>query len=184
MPFTTVFPTAKVPFKLAVKMSVTAPPSRVAAAISTSAGELTRVGTFPAGGLAETRGKTWYSSTSTLLILDRGVPAGINPIIAARLMTVVCVKRKSSAVSVSSPGPAGRDSAPSRPSGLPVLKKKGVAPAGVANQTPTLKVAAIKLTGNLIAILHLLLISTGIYVLAFWPGVFYIKPPPVGAVSP
>jgi hypothetical protein len=75
----------------------------------------------------------------------------------ARLMTVVCVRTKSSAVSVSSfPGLAGRDNAPSRPSGLPVLKKKVAAHAGVASHTPTLNVVAIKLIRNLMAILLVL----------------------------
>src|SRR5678815_1721387 len=76
-------------------------------------------------------------------MLARGVPSGINPKIVALLMLVVWVRAKSSAVSVSSvPAPAGWDSAPRRPSGSPVLKKKGSAQAGVASPT----VAAMRLT--------------------------------------
>jgi hypothetical protein len=82
----------------------------------------------------------------------RGAFKGINPMMVARLMNVVCVRTKSSAVSVST-GLGRWDSAPSRPSGLPVLKKKGPAHAGVASHTPRVNVAAIKLTRNLIAIL-------------------------------
>jgi len=70
----------------------------------------------------------------------------------ARLMNVVCVRTKSSAVSVSTVLERW-DSAPSRVSGLPVLKKKVSAHAGVASYTPRVNVAAIKLTRNLMAIL-------------------------------
>src|SRR5713101_3085491 len=56
---------------------------------------------------------------------------------------------KSSAVSVSSfPALARRDSAPSSPSGVPVLKKKGVAQVGVASHTPAVTTAATRLTRN------------------------------------
>ena len=75
------------------------------------------------------RGNTWYNSTSTLLIFVRGAFKGINPVMVARLMNVVCVRTKSSAVSVST-GLERSESAPSRPSGLPVLKEKGLRPSG------------------------------------------------------
>src|SRR5947199_3040570 len=56
----------------------------------------------------------------------------------ARVMTVVRGRTKSSAVSVSIfPKLTRRDSAPSRPSGVPVLKKNISAHAGVANHSPT-----------------------------------------------
>src|SRR5215472_10551537 len=62
-------------------------------------------------------------------------------------MLVVWDRMKSSAVSVSSfPELGRRDNAPSRPSGLPVLKKKRAARAGVASHSPANNVAAIKLT--------------------------------------
>src|ERR1043166_2759920 len=73
--------------------------SLVAESISTSAGELVRVGTFPDGGNAESPGKTWYISTSTSLMLARSVPNGSSPVNVALLMTTDCVSRKSSAVS-------------------------------------------------------------------------------------
>src|SRR5512136_422234 len=58
-------------------------------------------------------------------------------------MVVVSVRMKSSAVSVSRLLTlAGWDSAPSFPSGLPVLKKKGSAQAGVASHAAALTVAA------------------------------------------
>ena len=61
MPFTPkLFATVKLGFiSVAVKVRVPARNSRVAAAISTSAGEPDRVGTFPEGGLAESFGKRW-----------------------------------------------------------------------------------------------------------------------------
>jgi hypothetical protein len=66
-----------------------------------------------------------------------------NPEMVAPLMTVVLLRIKSSAVSVSSsPAPEGRDNAPSRPSGLPVLKINDAAEAGVASQTAALQVIA------------------------------------------
>jgi hypothetical protein len=94
--------------QVAVKPSVPELPSRVAAAISTSAGELTRVGAWAVlkvGGpdvrpAFESRGNTWYNSTSTLLIFVRGAFKGINPVMVARLLMVVYVRTKSSAVSV------------------------------------------------------------------------------------
>src|SRR5215471_6641494 len=52
----------------------------------------------------------------------RGVAGEIKPVTVAPEMTVVCFKKKSSAVSVSSLSVLGRrDSAPSLPSALPVL---------------------------------------------------------------
>jgi hypothetical protein len=69
-------------------------------------------------------------------------------------MTVVSVRMKSSAVSVSSfPGLALRESAPSQPSALPVVKKKGLAQAGVASHTPAVNNEAINLTCKLMPIL-------------------------------
>src|SRR5437773_8459134 len=63
----------------------------------------------------------------------------------APLMNVGWLRMKSSAVSVSSVSEAGGwDSAPSRPSGVPVLKKKRSAQAGVASHTPTINVTAIR----------------------------------------
>jgi len=67
---------------------------------------------------------------------------------------VVSVRIKSSAVSVSSLPPLGGwDSAPSRPSGLPVLKKNGAAQAGLASQTAVLNATAAK-ANFLMVILH------------------------------
>src|SRR5882724_339384 len=52
-------------------------------------------------------------------------------------------------VSVSSvPELGGSDSAPSSPSGVPVLKKNGSAQAGVASPTPKVTVAATRLTSR------------------------------------
>ena len=68
---------------LAEISSVPALPARVAVSISTSEGELLREGTFPEGGSIESRGKTWYISTSTSLMRSRGVPAGISSVIFA-----------------------------------------------------------------------------------------------------
>ena len=82
----------------------------------------------------ESRGNTWYNSTSTSSIFVRGAFKGINPVIVARLMNVVCIRAKSSAVSVST-GLGRWDSAPSLPSGLPVLKKK-VSPTRASRATP------------------------------------------------
>ena len=73
-------------------------------------------------------------------------------------MTVVSVRIKSSAVSVSSLPPLGGwDSAPSRPSGLPVLKENGAAQAGVASHTAAVLNAMNATTAKanfLMAILH------------------------------
>ena len=79
-------------------------------------------------------------------ILSPGVPPkGTNPIILACVMTVVCCRMKSSAVSVSRfPGLARRDSAPSRPSGLPVVKEKGAAHRDVATHIPKASLAPVK----------------------------------------
>src|SRR5690348_8417405 len=61
---------------------------------------------------------------------------------------------KSSAVSVSRPcDPAGRESAPSLPSGLPVLKEKLSAQAGIAKQTARAKASAVRPTRILIVLL-------------------------------
>src|SRR5712692_2439184 len=151
MPFTTVLPTGKLAFsKPAENVRVPELLARVAESISTSEGELAREGTLPEG-LAESRGKTWYTSISTSLIFSRGVPKGTNPIILACVMTVVCCRMKSSAVSVSSfPGLARRDSAPSRPSGVPVVKEKGAAHRDVATEIPKAKVAPLKLINDLL----------------------------------
>src|SRR5258708_39533920 len=67
--FTTVLPTLKFEFSAFVEnVSVPEFPARVAAPISTSEGELAREGTLPEGGIAESRGKTGYTWTSTYLI--------------------------------------------------------------------------------------------------------------------
>src|ERR1700730_12967184 len=61
----------------------------------------------------------------------------------ARLMTVGSERTKSSAVSVSIfPGLGRRESAPSLPSGLPVLKKNGSAAAGRLVSSPIESAAA------------------------------------------
>src|SRR6266481_1044895 len=155
MPFTTVFATVKLELtRVAVKLSVPKLPSRVAESISTSEGELARVGTFPEGGSTESAGNTWYTSTSTFPISAGVAPEGIKPKMVAPLMTVVSVRIKSSAVSVSSLPPLGGwDSAPSRPSGLPVLKKNGAADAGDASHTTVLNATTAR-ANFLMAILH------------------------------
>jgi hypothetical protein len=79
-------------------------------------------------------------------------------------IVVVSVRMKSSAVSVSSaPGLEGRDSAPSSPSGLPVLKKNGAAQAGAASHTPTLIATPTTLDRNTVrtALFISLLLSVG-----------------------
>ena len=59
IPFTTVFATENLAFtRAALNLSVPELPSRVAALISTSAGEFIREGTLPDGGLTESAGKT------------------------------------------------------------------------------------------------------------------------------
>src|SRR6516225_9824462 len=69
-------------------------------------------------------------------------------------MLVASVTIKSSAVSVSGfPELGGWDSAPSRPSGEPVLKKKGSAQPGVARNSATVSVAATRLSRNIIVVL-------------------------------
>jgi hypothetical protein len=81
---------------------------------------------------------------------------GINPRMVARLITVASVKKKSSAVSVSSLlGLAGWDSAPSLPSGEPVLKKKESVEVGAADNKPTTAMVPSKLSCSLMAILLL-----------------------------
>src|SRR2546427_8301125 len=78
----------------------------------------------------------------------------INPVIVAPLMTVVSVRTKSSAVSVSSfPVLSLRESAANRPSELPAAKKKGSAQAGVVSHAPAVNSAAVKLTRNLMSLL-------------------------------
>src|SRR5438094_10644692 len=101
MPFTTLLATVKLGFnRVEEKLSVLANGSRVAVSISTSAGELTRVGTWIVRVVSESRGKTWYNSTSTWLILASGNVLGtIIPVMTAWLMSVVSVRAKSSAVS-------------------------------------------------------------------------------------
>jgi hypothetical protein len=161
MLFTTVLPTGKLAFStLAENVSVPEPPARVAEPISTSEGELTREGTLPEAG-AESRGKTWYTSTSTSLMLARSVPKGTNPVIVARLMTVVSCRIKSSAVSVSSfPGLARRDAAPSRPSGEPVVKEKGAAHRDVATHMPKTTLAPVNISSDLISLLVVVILFT------------------------
>src|SRR5215472_11582165 len=151
MLFTTVLATLNVPLKmLAVNASVSFAESRVAELISTSAGELARVGTLLSKG-PESKGKILYNSTSTWVIFASGLPEGTSPIMVAWLITVVSARMKSSAVSVSSfPGLAGRDAAPSRPSGVPVVKKKVAAHAGVASHNATANIAAVRLIRDFI----------------------------------
>ena len=80
MPFTTLFATEKFELsRVVVKLSVPKLPSRVAEAISTSEGELTREGTFPEGGSTESASNTWYTSTSTFSISAGDAPEGIKP---------------------------------------------------------------------------------------------------------
>src|SRR5258708_7649604 len=80
--------------------------------------------------------------------------AVINPVIVAPLMTVVSVRKKSSAVSVANfPEALLWESAPSRPSALPVVKEKGLAKAGVAS-TPAVTIADTKLNRILMSILR------------------------------
>src|SRR5579864_3922659 len=153
--FTTVLPTPKFEFStFGENVRVPELRARVAEAISTSAGELTREGTLPEGGTAESSGNKWYTSISTSLIFSRDDPTGTNPIILAWLMTVVCCRVKSSAVSVSIfPGLARRDSAPSRPSGLPVVKEKGDAHRDVATHMPKASLAPVTLSIDVISLL-------------------------------
>jgi hypothetical protein len=61
-------------------------------------------------------------------------------------MTVVSGRKKSSAVSVSTlPGAGRRESAPSLPLGLPVVRKNGVAHSGVVRQAIKANVVPISL---------------------------------------
>src|SRR6266446_3554255 len=86
-------------------------------------------------------------------MFDNGVPRGIKPTMVAWLMTVVSVRTKSSAVSVSIlPVLGRRDSAPSLASVFPVLKIKVSAHAGVASDNPMVNVAMSKLNRFLIGI--------------------------------
>src|SRR6185369_11742142 len=74
-----------------------------------------------------------------------GVPGGIKPTMTAPLMNVAWDSMKSSAVSVSSVLDAvGWESAPSSPSGVPVLKERRSAQAGVASHSPRVDVRAIR----------------------------------------
>jgi hypothetical protein len=173
MSFTTVLPTAKLALStLAENVSVPEPPARVAESISTSEGELTREGTLPEAG-AESRGKTWYTSTSTSLMFSRGVPEGTNPVIVARLMTVVCCRMKSSAVSVSSfPGLARREAAPSLPSGTPVVNEKDDAHRDVTKHIPKANLAPVELTNEfttLVIVVNLHLPVIGLCLFIFRP---------------
>src|SRR5262245_49574925 len=77
-------------------------------------------------------------------MLDRGASAGIRPVTVAPVMIVFSVRMKSSAVSASGfPALGGWDSAPSRPSAVPVVKKKDSAKAGVADK-PAINVTAVR----------------------------------------
>src|SRR5205823_5240198 len=68
---------------------------------SVSDGELTRVGTFPLGGLTESTGNTWYRSMLTSVMFVRGTPPVISPVNVALVMSVVgAVVTKSSADSI------------------------------------------------------------------------------------
>src|SRR5215467_6969471 len=187
MLFTTVLATLKVPLNtLAVDASVPLLESRVADLISTSAGELTRVGTLLSKG-PESRGKIWYNSTSTWVIFPSDVPEGTNPMIVALLMTVVSARMKSSAVSVSNlPGLAGREAAPSRPSGAPVVKKKVAAHAGVPSHRPKTNMAAVRLVRNFITtpLASRFDRAAGLNEEATGGGRRVVLPPGMGTVSP
>src|SRR5215471_18859169 len=88
------------------------------------------------------------------------VPAGTSPTIVASVILVVSLRRKSSAVSVSSaPELGGWDRAPSRPSGELVLKEKGSAQLSDAKDTVTATMTTTRLIRNIIA---LLLASQGV----------------------
>jgi hypothetical protein len=65
-----------------------------------------------------------------------GVPVGSRPVKVALVSEVAALRVKSSAVSVWMwPAPAGRDSVPINPSGIPVLNEKGAAEAdGIARE--------------------------------------------------
>src|SRR5215813_12663139 len=167
MLFTTVLLTMKFVLRICAEISsVPAVLSRVAVSISTSEGELTRVGTLGVlkfGGpevraTSESSGKMWYTSTSTFLILSGGVPTGNSPKIVACVMTVVSCKKKSSAVSVSIlPGLGRWESAPSRPLGMPVAKKNGAARKGVARHAVKANAIPIKLPRETTTLLEVLI---------------------------
>src|SRR5262245_18258407 len=167
MLFTTVLPTVKLASRISAEVvSVPVTLERVAVSISTSEGELTRVGTarvLKVGGpdvrpTSESLGKMWYTSTSTSLIFSTGVPVGINPKIVACVMTVVSCRKKSSAVSVSLlPALGRRESAPSAPLGFPVLKKKGAAHRGVVRHAVNPNAAPIKLPRDITAFIIVLI---------------------------
>jgi hypothetical protein len=78
-------------------------------------------------------------------MLSRGVPTGSSPKIVACVITVVVDRKKSSAVSVSTfPGLGRRESAASRPLGLPVAKKNEDANKGVVRHTINVNATPIK----------------------------------------
>ena len=73
MPFTTVLDTEKLAFSWrGTKLSVPSCPSRVAASISTSAGELTRDSTRPEGN-DRVQGKLDYTTSTSTLVIAEGV---------------------------------------------------------------------------------------------------------------
>src|SRR5215831_961930 len=168
MPFSTVASTRKLEFRTLVEIAnVPSVLARVAVSISTSAGELTRVG---AAGVLKFGGpevrptseflseKIWYTSTSTSLIFAKGVPDGISPKILAPVMTVVSCSGKSSAASVSAfPGLGRRDTAPSWFVGLPVSKTNESAHEGIAMHAVKAKAATIALTCDITGLLVVLI---------------------------
>src|SRR5215470_3169817 len=173
MLFTTVLLTMKFVLRICAEISsVPAVLSRVAVSISTSEGELTRVGTLgvlKVGGpevraTSESSGKMWYTSTSTSLILSTGVPTGISPKILACVMTVVSCKKKSSAVSVSIfPGLGRRESAPSWPFGVPVANKNGAAHKGVVRHALNANAAPIKVVFDITALLIVVIVFSLVF---------------------
>src|SRR5439155_11457876 len=80
IPFTTEFDAVKLGFTIvAVKARLPSALSRVAESISTSAGELVRFGTFPAGGNAGQKGKKGRIWIPRPLCWEGGAPDGVNP---------------------------------------------------------------------------------------------------------
>src|SRR5579871_3857558 len=61
-------------------------------------------------------------------MLPSDAAVGNRPVNVADVISVELLSRKSSAASISTPVPAGRDAAPSRPSGDPVVKLNALAP--------------------------------------------------------
>jgi hypothetical protein len=178
MLLTTVLATIKFALRTCAEIaSVPAVLWRVAVSISTSEGELTRVGTaevLKVGGpevrpTSESMGKMWYTSTSTSLMLFRGVPTGTPPKIVACVITVVVVRKKSSAVSVSGfPALGRRESAPSRPLGLPVEKKNVDANKGVVRHTVNVNAAPIKIAFDIPFLLIFVIAFVPLLVSAHW----------------